>query len=420
MLPPEAVKLLSKTDLFFVSTSHGAYDGDCNYRGGPVGFVRLLTNTSSSTVLVWPEYSGNRLYQTLGNLSTTPLAGLCFPDFETGDALYVTGTTEILIGADAAAILPRSNLAVKLTVNAARFVASVLPFSGTPGDPSPYNPMVRYLASERLVAPTDSSMNTAKLLNQTILTPTISCFRFALSNPATYRAGQYVTLDLSSHLDIGYAHMRDDDPRSLNDDFVRTFTVSSPPGLAPDGPKPADRLADDEFEITIRRVGVVTDFLFKHGLDSRGGDLEVGVKGFGGSFEIAQAEGETVGFVAGGVGITPLMPYLQDSKLDLTRLNVLWSVREGDVGLVASVVQQCPALAERLRIFSTGMSGGSSDVIAKLEKAGVQVKRRRLLRGDLDSDVRKWYLCTSTPLRKLLLDWLGEEEKEAVYEDFNF
>lgn len=127
-LPPAAVELLNRADCMFVASTHGAEDMDTNFRGGPPGFVRLMSNGPSGSVLVYPEYSGNRLYQTLGNFQMTPLAGYFFPDFDTGNALYVTGTPEILIGKDAADLLPRSNLAVKLTVTSARFVEKSLAF----------------------------------------------------------------------------------------------------------------------------------------------------------------------------------------------------------------------------------------------------------------------------------------------------
>ena len=119
-----------------------------NHRGGPLGFVRVESNDRSGTVLVYPELSGNRLYQTLGNLYTNPRAGIIFPDFDTGDALYVTGTTEIVIGKDAAVVLPRSNLVVKTHVVAVRFVQRSLAFHGELGERSPYNPPVRFLPSE--------------------------------------------------------------------------------------------------------------------------------------------------------------------------------------------------------------------------------------------------------------------------------
>ena len=119
-LPQEALDLLSHADLFFLSTSNESKDMDSNIRGGPPGFVRMASNSDAGAVIVWPEYSGNRLYSTLGNMLGTPRAGLVFPDFDTGDVLYLTGTTQVLIGLDADEVLPRSNLAVKLSIEQAR------------------------------------------------------------------------------------------------------------------------------------------------------------------------------------------------------------------------------------------------------------------------------------------------------------
>ena len=418
-LPQRALDLLARADLFFLSSANHDQDMDTNHRGGPAGFVRVISNDPTGAVLCYPEYSGNRLYQTLGNLKVNPVVGICVPDFETGDMLYLTGTTEILIGTDAAKVLPRSNLAVMVNITAARYVATALPFRGVSGEPSPYNPVVRYLKAEKTPTSEVSSAATlsqANLLRQTSLTPTISRFTFALSNATTHKAGQYVTLDFGSRLDMGYSHMRDDDPRSLNDDFVRTFTVSSPPGHPPN---PVRRLKDDEFEITVRRVGTVTEELFKHQGSEQGDrmDLEVGVKGFGGEFDVRQDGSETVAFVAAGVGITPLLPSLD--SLDLRRLLLLWTVRKEDLGLVEDVLNSCPELAARLTLFVTNAL--DSEAIKVTTNAGdVGVQKRRLGKQDLDlnGQVQKYYLCTGTPLRKQLMEWLPD--KELIFEDFNF
>ncbi|KAF2482434.1 oxidoreductase-like protein [Neohortaea acidophila] len=417
-LPQQAIDLIEKADLFFVSSRHGEEDMDTNHRGGPAGFLRVESNNESGAVLCYPEYSGNRLYQTLGNLRVNPLAGLCIPDFETGDMLYLTGKTEILVGPDAAAVIPRSNLAVRITTTGARYVARALPFRGIQGDRSPYNPNVRYLASEKAPAQVARTTQQATLLHQVKLTPNVSRFRFSLQNAATYKPGQYVTFDFSSHLDMGYSHMADDDPRSINDDFVRTFTVSSTPG---DPPNPVRNLADDEFEITIRKVGTATDFLFRHmgkGSSARGmHELEVPVLGFGGEFEVQQDAGETIAFVTAGVGITPILPSL--GRLDYSRLKLLWSVREDDVELVLDVLKQHPRLAESLSVFVTNAKEGS-EAVGKLKGTGVVQHSRRIQQSDLafDREVQKYYLCTPVPMRKQLMEWLPE--KDLIFEDFNF
>ncbi|KAI4853546.1 oxidoreductase [Aureobasidium sp. EXF-8845] len=405
-LEKAAVDLIHKVDLMFLSTSSGS-SMDTNHRGGPPGFVRCLSGEDGCTQFVYPEYSGNRLYQSLGNmmLQSQSKAGFCFPDFETGDCLYVTGTTEILFGREAAEVMPRTNLAVRVTITAARLVA--------------------YLASEQANGRTEarnSNEITAKLLTQTPLTPTISRFKFALSNAITYTAGQYVTIDVSDHMDLGYSHMREDDPRSLNDDFVRTFTVSSPPGLPP---HPSKRLADDEFEFTIRKVGVVTDFLFKHGLGpaAKGSELEIGIKGFGGSFVVEQNEhNSAVAFIAAGVGITPLMPCLPSLKRNNLRL--FWTLRAADLGLAVDMVRVTADLAPSLTLFVTGTSSVSKEEQATMENlkdSGVQILQRRMEQSDLEVSmpkIERWYVCTGTKQRSIILDWL--DGQEVVYEDYNF
>ncbi|KAI4727375.1 oxidoreductase [Aureobasidium sp. EXF-10728] len=423
-LHERAVELIHKVDLMFLSTSSGT-SMDTNHRGGPPGFVRCVSQDNGCTQFVYPEYSGNRLYQSLGNLMLEPKAGFCFPDFETGDCLFVTGYTEVLFGKDAAEMMPRSNLAVRVTITAARLVASVLPFRGNTGEFSPYNPVVRFLASEQASTRTETqneNQNTAKLLTQTPLTPTISRFKFSLSNAATYTAGQYVTLDVSNHMDFGYSHMRDDDPRSLNDDFIRTFTVSSPPGLPP---HPSKSLGDDEFEITIRKVGVVTDFLFRHGLDTRAkrSELEVGIRGFGGSFMVEQTkEKPAIAFIAAGVGITPLMPCLHSLKLD--SLHLLWTLRAVDLGLAVDMLDGLQDLASGLTLFVTGTSSENKEQeawIKKLSDYGTRIVHRRMVRSDLERlmpKITRFYVCTGTSQRSTILQWLSGQE--VIYEDYDF
>ena len=387
-----------------------------NHRGGPPGFVRVAQNDKSGVVLVYPELSGNRFYQTLGNLYTTPKTGLIFPDFDSADALYLTGTTEILVGKDAAAILPRSNLAIRIKVDAARFVQQSLAFRGEAGERSPYNPSIRYLATERALPDSqikDDKVAYVKLLARDMLTPTIARFRFSLSDPEAagrWKPGQYVTLAFEDELSMGYSHMRDDDPRSLNDDYVRTFTVSSSPG---------DNLPHDEFEITIRNVGVATNFLFKQNI--RAG-LELPLKGFGGTFSV-EPSNRTVPFVAGGIGITPLLA--QSSDLDARGIRLFWSINFHDVGLALDTFERWPSLAKSTKLFLSGMDEDArSDAKAdmkRLENMGSQISIGRIRAGDVDAEPdlsSTWYLCTGPQLRKSLQSWLTG--KRIVFEDFDY
>lgn len=385
---------------------------DTNHRGGPPGFVRVVSNDEDGAEIIYPEYSGNRLYQTLGNLVVTPRAGLVIPDFETGDVLYLTGDTEVLVGKDAEEMLPRSNLAVKIKITGARFVRQGLPFRGVSGEYSPYNPAVRTLPSEGSIASQiKKSDNSAKLLERTEITPTISRYRFAVTNSVPYKAGQWVALDFSEDLDIGYSHMRDDDPKSLNDDFIRTFTVSSPP-LGP-GSK-----SQREFEMTIRQAGPVTTFLSKQNPRSA---LEVPLRGFGGEFVIKTPEsGGIVPFIAGGVGITPLLGQL--STIDLSKLRLFWTIGITDIDLVLDIFGKHETLRANSTIFFTGKSSPTRQQELKIQAItdyGATVCFRRPRRTDFsDVEAEKWYLCAGLSLRTQLLDWL--QGRTVVYESFDY
>lgn len=435
-LPEMAVRLLAKADMFFISSStsnDSKRSVGTNHRGGPPGFVRVLHNdTANGTALVFPEYSGNRLYQTLGNLHLYPRAGLCFPDFDTQDVLYVTGITEIISGTEAAALLPRSNLVVKVTVTSARFVQGSLPFRGLQGELSPYNPSVRFLSTEpaSIIAKTANATTVyAQLVKKVLISPTIGNFRFRISDPKAagpYRPGQYVALGFEKYLGMGYSHMRDDDPRSLNDDFIRTFTISSAPQSLP----------GNQFEITIRNVGVVTNFLFQQ--PKVGAGLEVPLKGFGGSFTLPTGGGkEVIPFVAGGIGITPLLAHAAAGALDLGLLRLFWTVNIRDLNLVIDTFTRFPAMAASARIYisSSGMKmnetatsddADADTLLLLLRKLGISKSNNNLSTSRMSpSDIlphrdlaETWYLCTGPTLRKQLLKWL--EGKKLVYEDFNY
>ena len=415
-LPRVALALIAKADLFFLSSANQKRDMDTNIRGGPPGFVRVLSNSANGTILVWPEYSGNRLYQTLGNLQITPLAGLVVPDFESGNVLYTTGRTEILVGNLAADLLPGSNLAIKITVSAARFVGNGLAFRGDPCERSPYNPKVRYLSTEKAATVpqvADQRDVSARLIKKEILTPTIARFRFRISDPAAagkWKPGQYVTLSFEKELGEGYSHMRDDDPTSLNDDYLRTFTVSS----YPEGDNP-----NSEFEVTIRKVGKVTRYLFQSNENS---SLEIPILGFGGEFRFQDDELEgLMPFVASGVGVTPLLGQLPG--IDVSKVRLFWTLNVNDIALVNDTFTRFPELPKTSAIFITGIPvkvpAAHGRSLQQLSKSGALVTQGRLQAHDLHvTGARRWYVCTRTELRTAILNWLAGEM--VVYENFDY
>ncbi|KAL8364058.1 hypothetical protein RB601_009690 [Gaeumannomyces tritici] len=459
-LSPRALEILERADLFFLSSSNGKGQMDTNHRGGAPGLIRVVRNKpaggddgdggggsggSSEVVLAYPEFSGNRLYQSLGNLHLDPRVGLAVPDFASSDVLYLAGTTRLLVGAESAALLPHTRLAVRVDVTAARLVRDGLPFRGDVVDFSPYNPPARRLADEVAIVPGSGAGGvgmTATLKSREILSPTVSRLTFSLRSDQhgvapplpRWGPGQHVTLDFSAELDVGYSHMREEDPQSLNDDYVRTFTVSSP---AP----AADGLAS-EFQITVRRHGPATGLLARWNTRV---PLELPVLGFGGGgggagLEIpvgdAGAAAVTAVFVATGVGITPLLaqagrilqPQQQQQQqgdgVVAGKLEVLWSLRAEDVPFALDSFRRIPGLAGVTRLFITGKAQDDESQTDELKGLGAAVVQGRISKDALlaaglgEGASRKYYVCTGPEAARTIAGWL--EKEDVVTESFQY
>lgn len=89
-LSTEDQELIRASDTFFLGTVNPERGSDASHRGGPNGFVR-----SDEHGLWWPDYQGNNLFNSFGNIAVNPEAALLFIDFATGRMLQLSGTTRI-------------------------------------------------------------------------------------------------------------------------------------------------------------------------------------------------------------------------------------------------------------------------------------------------------------------------------------
>lgn len=87
-----AADIVAAADTLFVASRHVQAGADVSHRGGSPGFVRLVDEHT----LRIPDFAGNGLFNTLGNLHADPRAGLCILDFERGLLLQLTGTATLL------------------------------------------------------------------------------------------------------------------------------------------------------------------------------------------------------------------------------------------------------------------------------------------------------------------------------------
>lgn len=90
-LGAERKDLIARSDTFFVASAYPGGGLDASHRGGPRGFVEVLEDNR----LRIPDYTGNSLFNTLGNLLEHPQAGLAFLDFEGGRLLQLIGQARV-------------------------------------------------------------------------------------------------------------------------------------------------------------------------------------------------------------------------------------------------------------------------------------------------------------------------------------
>lgn len=82
---------IERCSMFFAATADAQGRPDCSYKGGLPGFVRVL----DPHTLAFPDYDGNGMYRSWGNLRVNPHVGLLFLDFETPRRIRVNGEARI-------------------------------------------------------------------------------------------------------------------------------------------------------------------------------------------------------------------------------------------------------------------------------------------------------------------------------------
>ncbi|WP_181350656.1 pyridoxamine 5'-phosphate oxidase family protein [Thalassobacillus sp. CUG 92003] len=87
------IDFIRDRDMMFIATSDAQGNCDSSFRAGPQGFVRVYDEQT----VFYPEYKGNGVMASLGNIVENPHIGLMLIDFEQ-DAigLHINGTADII------------------------------------------------------------------------------------------------------------------------------------------------------------------------------------------------------------------------------------------------------------------------------------------------------------------------------------
>lgn len=469
-LPDAAKAVVDQASTMFLATKHIADDASSgiktdmgvNHRGGAPGFTRIYEESNGddiTTYLVFPDHSGNRFYQSLGNIETDPQVGLVFPDFTTGSVLYITGDAENLLDDDAEALIPRVKLLTRIKVTGTVFVKDAINLKLTSQEQfSPYNPPVKHLRQElqemghALVAHETETPITAKLTSTITLSESIKTFNFELSQPInTPLPGGFGVFDFSDLLDSGYSHMNEANPQLVNEDYVRTWTISNTPIYESESTEFA---ATNQVSITVKSKpgGLMSNVLHANANRLIDQKLPVEFKGAGAGFTCFTPGAENAApsvpskmlWIAGGVGITPFMA-MWDGILQLanahpqtsTDIVLLFSGRGDDIKVLEHFSGQIGPVPANVKLrIEAFQSVGDDPIVAKtardnlplaFSEDALQIKERRAQAEDIQSisalDTREVYMCGPDALMtwsETALTKLDVEEGRRHRESFIF
>lgn len=141
-LDATARRMVEMADTLFIATAFsgdaaivGAASGvDVSHRGGKPGFVRI----DADGALTMPDFLGNFFFNTLGNITVNPRAGLLFIDFDSGDLLYLAVTAEIVWEGPELQEIKGAQRLLRFKVQAMRRIEAALPLRWGPPSLSPF------------------------------------------------------------------------------------------------------------------------------------------------------------------------------------------------------------------------------------------------------------------------------------------
>lgn len=135
-LSADQQRWIATADTFFVGTSATGQGADASHRGGNPGFVTV----TGPRRLTWPDYTGNFMYMTLGNLALDPRCGLLFLDWESGGRLHLTGQARVDWDPGRAASVPGAHRLIDFDVEQVVEITGGVRHSWSFGKHSPFNP----------------------------------------------------------------------------------------------------------------------------------------------------------------------------------------------------------------------------------------------------------------------------------------
>lgn len=199
--------LLAQADTFFIATRAGELDDaapngvDVSHRGGRPGFLHMNADGSLS----FPDFAGNRFFNTLGNIELDSRVSLLIPDFITGEVLLLKGHARVDWNPQRAALVEGAERIVDVVPEQVLHVENALPAQARLIERSPSLALTGDWPATR---DEPSTLRRLRVIDKVRESETITSFYLTpwpqagqvreSAEIAAYQAGQFLTLRLAS------------------------------------------------------------------------------------------------------------------------------------------------------------------------------------------------------------------------------
>lgn len=387
-LDERARALIASASALFVA-SYADLDGeprqvDVSHRGGKPGFVRLDADGG----LTIPDFNGNLFFNTLGNFTLNPVAGVTFADFSTGELLQMYGRTEVIVDSPEIAAFQGAERLWRFFPEQIVRRERALPLrwvTRTDGEaPSSLMTGDWDEAADRLraasVADQWRPFRVTRIVDESSV---VRSFYLAPADDAgriPHQAGQ--------HLPIRVTLPGHDAP------VMRTYTLSVAP-------------SDADYRISVKREGEVSRHLHDH---VKVGDI-IETRAPAGAFTIDPTVRRPAVLLAAGIGVTPMLAMLRHTIYEgarKQRMRPTWFFHSARSLAERAFSAELDALALR--------GNGAVEIVRLLsDPSGAMIGRDYdesgrvtidVLRAHLPFDDYDFYLCGPAAFMQSLYDGL--------------
>ena len=398
--------LIENADTLFIATAFSenrddpTQGADVSHRGGKPGFVKI----EDERTFVFPDFSGNNHFNTVGNIELNPKAGFLFIDFEAGDLVYMTGAAELVWEGEAVRAFAGAERLIRFRAEEVILVEGSLPLRFVFGD---YSPTLEHTgswaqAAETIAAEAERNVYLPyEVFDVRPESEAITSFYLRRADgkaPARHEPGQFLPI----RLPIPGA----DAPA------MRTYTISAPPN-------------GDFYRLSVKREGgaaLVSNFLHDHG--QPGFRLEAMAPR--GKFVLDRSDDRPVVLISAGVGITPMIAmadFIIDEGLrtrDFRRTYFIHGAQNGRVHAFGDHIRDLAAKHDSLTAHIRFSDPGTDDRLGETHDSEGHVDID-LLKRLLPFDDYDFYLCGPPPFMQALYDGLtgiGVRSDRIHYESF--